>query len=550
MTSANIIILFISLRTVCGSDLFHVKSKITFTPDNADAADYFGYSVMSSELGLIIGAPKARSTIKKKIIAPGAVFKCTVQLDNSNATCGRLASLPRSTLMSDFYVDDMWYGATLATVPNKKLLVCAPRVTTPYQGNRHLLANGVCTLRGSDREFAFKPLSDKVRQAFRTDGSRKEYGEYESHMNYFAYGQSGMSAKVTENSTIIIGAPGVLQWTGAVIEYKFMPSTFFLVRLQNQNPYFSPDLGPDDYFGYSVESGIFDESGLVLYVGGAPRSKGGYGQVLVFTPSKLENEPLNVKAKLVGPQLGSYFGASLCTTDLDGDGLSDLLVGAPNYAIKGGMIKYDQGAVFVYLSRKEDFRFVLQGSGFVRGSGTSGARFGTAVAGLGDIDGDGYNDVAIGAPWENDGMGVVYVYRGTSYGLNNRYSQRILAEGAMGFGISISKGYDVDNNKCNDLAIGAHKSKTAYLYRSIPTLQVLSTIKVPNAKSLNLTISSFPALFCIVVPPNHHWSDLELNLKATISVDPEGNRAKPWVKLISSSLQNLAWIGVKNKSSK
>jgi hypothetical protein len=58
-------------------------------------------------------------------------------------------------------------------------------------------------------------------------------------------------------------------------------------------------------------------------------------------------------------------------------------------------------------------------------------------------------DVAIGAPWENDGTGVVYIYRGNGFGLEKQYSQRIIAEGAKSFGISLSKGYDVDKNKCN-----------------------------------------------------------------------------------------------------
>lgn len=47
-----------------------------------------------------------------------------------------------------------------------------------------------------------------------TQGLRKEYGEYGTHLNFYAYGQAGFSAKVTENNSVIIGAPGLLQWTG------------------------------------------------------------------------------------------------------------------------------------------------------------------------------------------------------------------------------------------------------------------------------------------------------------------------------------------------
>lgn len=52
------------------------------------------------------------------------------------------------------------------------------------------------------------------RQTFITDGKRREYGEYGTNLNFYAYGQAGMSVKVIGNSSVIIGAPGLLQWTG------------------------------------------------------------------------------------------------------------------------------------------------------------------------------------------------------------------------------------------------------------------------------------------------------------------------------------------------
>lgn len=59
------------------------------------------------------------------------------------------------------------------------------------------------------------------------------------------------------------------------------------------------------------------------------------------------------------------------------------------------------------------------------------------------------SDVAIGAPWENENSGVVYIYKGYAKGLRSQYTQRIIAEGAGSFGISIAKGFDVDSNNCN-----------------------------------------------------------------------------------------------------
>lgn len=50
------------------------------------------------------------------------------------------------------------------------------------------------------------------------------------------------------------------------------------------------------------------------------------------------------------------------------------------------------------------------------------SRFGFSMTSLGDINKDGYNDVAIGAPYEND-HGAVYVYLGSDKGLNEEPSQ-------------------------------------------------------------------------------------------------------------------------------
>ena len=46
---------------------------------------------------------------------------------------------------------------------------------------------------------------------------------------------------------------------------------------------------------------------------------------------------------------------------------------------------------------------------------SNGARFGISLLSLGRLDADIYEDFAVGAPYENDGQGVVYIYRGSKY---------------------------------------------------------------------------------------------------------------------------------------
>lgn len=93
----------------------------------------------------------------------------------------------------------------------------------------------------------------------------------------------------------------------------------------------------------------------------------------------------------------------------------ELLVGAPFYYgdNKGG-------AVYIYYNLRDcnvqkcKWDKVLYGK--------SQSRFGFSMTSLGDINKDGYNDVAIGAPYEND-RGSVYIYLGSANGLNAEPSQ-------------------------------------------------------------------------------------------------------------------------------
>ncbi|CAH2077047.1 unnamed protein product, partial [Iphiclides podalirius] len=486
-------------------------------------------------MGFIVGAPKAASRDDRNI-SPGLVFECDLtRLNVLNSTCRPIGLdidvdggfFGNILIPKDFFKDDMWFGATIASVPNGKLLMCAPRWTVPYR-DKHLLANGACYVTSHRRGMSLLPLKEMNHQAFKTDGSRKEYGEYGTHLNLYAYAQAGISVKVTDSNSVLIGAPGLLQWTGGIVDYQFYPDTrsMFFSKQPTTNPYYTKYLGPDDYFGYSVESGVF-ETNKTLYVAGAPRSKSSYGQVLIFEPAFRENDPLKIVLSLRGPQLGSYFGASLCCMDVNGDGKLDLLVGAPNFVKREGEVGYDQGAVFVYLNSVQNKNFSLNLGGFVTGSSLNGARFGTVTADMGDVDGDGYRDVAVGAPWENEGRGAVYLYRGGEKGLSGEYVQKIVAKDAQSFGISISKGFDVDKNNCSDLAVGAINSGTAYLYRCVPTIEVHAAIKVPDAMYLPLNATNFTALFCIEALEQPKWPHVKITLLAKITVDPAGERA--WI---------------------
>ncbi|XP_047994567.1 integrin alpha-PS3-like isoform X2 [Leguminivora glycinivorella] len=515
----------------CG-DVFHGGSKIVFYPSYP--AEYFGYAVAIGESGLLVGAPKA-STIGLKKISAGVVFNCP--LKNLQATSTNVSCTPLKIKGSNSLRNGMWFGASLAVGPTGKTVICALRLARiheyDYGTTKKVDVNGACYLKMKRRESFLFPLDNYDKQWFQINNSRTEYVDY--HMNatmtsikYYTLAQAGMAVKVTEDR-IIIGAPGLLVWSGGIVQYAYNPAESSISYSQQAtfNPYFTFDVRPDEYYGYSVESGVFEDGGKTLYVVGGPKAKKGFGMVLVLEPASTEMAPLKILAKLKGPQLGAYFGASLCCVDINANDRMDLLVGAPNYVKQFYKEDfYDQGAVFVYLNKEQATGFVLEYTGHVTGSKSNGAKFGYSMADLGDIDGDGYNDMAVSAPWEDEGAGVVYLYRGHIKGLRTHYEQRIVASEARGFGMGLTKGYDVDHNNCNDLVIGAYKTDAVYMYRCIPTVKVEATIKVPEALNMPQNTTNFTAEFCVKVQPlKDYRTVIKMEFIASVTIDPEEKRA-------------------------
>lgn len=73
-------------------------------------------------------------------------------------------------------------------------------------------------------------------------------------------------------------------------------------------------------------------------------------QVVVFKPEKDSakfNQPHRIMANEANSQLGSYFGGSLLSVDINGDDIDDLFIGAPLYS----GVTHDEGRVYVYVSK-------------------------------------------------------------------------------------------------------------------------------------------------------------------------------------------------------
>uniref|UniRef100_A0A8C6L6X5 Integrin, alpha V n=1 Tax=Nothobranchius furzeri TaxID=105023 RepID=A0A8C6L6X5_NOTFU len=174
--------------------------------------------------------------------------------------------------------------------------------------------------------------------------------------------------------------------------------------------------------------------------------------------------------------------------------LVDLLVGAPLFMDRGSDGKLREvGQVAVYLSRGG---FSFQLPQFLTGSEVY-ARYGSAIAALGDLDKDGFNDVAISAPYGGpDHNGLVYIHNGRPKGPDSSPSQVLQGKWASSympasFGYSMTGNTDVDQNGYPDLVVGVFGADKAVLYS--PNLILTGQITAP----FSLIFCSFKVKYCI-----------------------------------------------------
>jgi len=139
--------------------------------------------------------------------------------------------------------------------------------------------------------------------------------------------------------------------------------------------------------------------------------------------------------------------------DFDGDGYSDAVIGAPLIDLGGT----DRGSAFVYYGGGDGIRddFVTRLDDPEHGDGSS---FGVALAVAGDVDADGYADLVVGAAGTREFRGVAYVFHGSAQGVGTL--PRVDVRDPQGqledwFGVSVAGVGDVDGDGYADILIGA-----------------------------------------------------------------------------------------------
>uniref|UniRef100_A0A8C7P9Q6 Integrin, alpha 6b n=1 Tax=Oncorhynchus mykiss TaxID=8022 RepID=A0A8C7P9Q6_ONCMY len=434
---------------------------------NGEPGSLFGFSLaMHRQLApvdkimLLVGAPRAKALGGQMSKVTGGLYNC----DTTSSSCNRVEFDNKEDLKTESK-ENQWMGVTVNSQgPGGKIVVstCAHRyqlrqfVNTP-QESRDI--TGRCYVLSQD--LTIKDHEDGGFWRF-CEGRARGHERFGSC-------QQGLSATFTRDyEYLVFGAPGAYDWKGMVrVEHK--NNTLLEMRSYKDGPYevgdenqLNPDLvpvPPNSYLGFSLDSGkAITKKGQLTVVAGAPRAHHS-GEVVLLKKESDESSMLSPEYILEGEGLASSFGYDLTVVDLTGDGWQDIVVGAPQFFEKDGKVG---GAIYAYINKGGVWSKLTP----TRIDGPQDSMFGLAVENLGDLNLDGYQDIAVGAPYDDSGSGKVFIYHGSAQGINIKPAQVLsgVPSKTRLFGYSLAGNMDLDRNSYPDLAVGS-LSDSVFVYR-------------------------------------------------------------------------------------
>ncbi|KAG7232149.1 hypothetical protein INR49_009489 [Caranx melampygus] len=337
---------------------------------------------------VVIGAPKT-NTSQSGVTEGGVCSFALCHLEAGLVTSSSDEVYSSDGLSLQTFKSQQWFGASVRSLSSSHLLACAPLFHWNAQragaeSGKTPVGNCLLLDHKTGSSTPFSPCRGILMEA-----------DYKSmkNRNDQRYCEVGFSTDITKGGRLVVGAPGGFYFQGQVFTVgvsDIINSERSDYPIQYVGGISQSDErgGYDLYRGYSVASGQLTGDTIPDYLVGVPNDRNTAGTVTIYDGRS--SGTLSVCHVFHGAQVASYFGHSVAVTDVNSDG------------------------------------------------------FGSALAALGDLDMDGYQDVAIGAPWSGEGG------RGQ--------------QDSIGF--TLRGGADVDGNGYPDLLVGAWAADRAFVYRS------------------------------------------------------------------------------------
>uniref|UniRef100_A0A9J7ZSH4 Integrin subunit alpha 8 n=1 Tax=Cyprinus carpio carpio TaxID=630221 RepID=A0A9J7ZSH4_CYPCA len=407
---------------------------------NGPEGSYFGYSLDfyhptqdKNVMSVLVGAPKA-NTSQPGIVEGGAVYYCPwpasdpdscrqIPFDKAN---NRMIKVNGTREPLEFK-SHQWFGASVRTHKDK-VVACAPLYhwrTVKVSSEMDPVGTCYVAVQNFSAYAEYSPC--------RTNNPDPE-GQ--------GFCQAGFSVDFTKVTNLPPQACQVITAGVAEILNGYSLKTILRKVQGEKQTVAASDAYDDSYLGMFTVCFSY-----VLYaelVAGVPRGAHNFGYVSIQYGIKVR-------------------------------GKDDVLVGAPLYMDREFESKpREVGRVYLYL--QEDV-LLFSPPMTLTGKHLFG-RYGSAIAPLGDINQDGYLDVAIGAPFAGeDRGGRVFIYNGQKSGLMLQACQVLKGDWASsgvpaGFGFTLRGDSDLDNNQYPDLLVGAFGVSKIVAYRARPVVTV------------------------------------------------------------------------------
>jgi hypothetical protein len=235
---------------------------------------------------------------------------------------------------------------------------------------------------------------------------------------------------------VYYGSPSGLSSTPAWTMESNQANSFFGISVSTAG-----DVNKDGYADVIIGAHYFDngetnEGRVFIYLGSAS----GLSKTPFFTAE--------------GDQVNAFFGKAVaCAGDVNRDGYSDVLIGAPGY--DNGQI--NEGRAYLYLGT---YMGMTQSASWTGESNQAEANYGNSVAAAGDVNGDGFSDAIIGSNRYDEGqsnVGKIFVYMGSANGFSGFPDWTYTGNKIDGnLGISVASAGDINGDSYGEVIVGSY----------------------------------------------------------------------------------------------